>query len=362
VHAVTSRQRYDDSAARLPARETVAGVTIHRVWTTRFGRSRLIGRALDYATFYASAFLKLAALVRRGDVIVAKTDPPLISVCAALAAALRGARLVNWLQDIFPETATRLGMRGLRTLFGGVRDWTIRQAAANVVLGPRMAEEVSRLVPGDTALRIIPNWADGSQIRPLEAGQSALRREWGLADKFVVAHSGNLGRAHDVETVVGAAARLRADAAIAFLFIGGGYHFPRLERARTANMALRGYVPGERLCDSLGAADVHLVSLNPALEGLIVPSKFFSIAAAGRPVIFIGDPRGEIGRLLAEQSCGIAVRPGDVEALLAAIGELRASPARRREMGARARAAFEAHWDKPIAMRSWRALMDELRA
>ena len=108
VAVITSRQRYDDAAALLPASERIRGVEVHRVRTTRFGRAHLPGRAADYASFYLTAGWRLWRLARGRDVIVAKTDPPLIAVVAWLIARLRGATLVNWLQDVFPEVAERL--------------------------------------------------------------------------------------------------------------------------------------------------------------------------------------------------------------------------------------------------------------
>jgi colanic acid biosynthesis glycosyl transferase WcaI len=108
VHVVCSRQLYGAPEAQLPAEEAVRGVVIHRVWTTRFGRRRLLGRALDYVSFYITCAVELLGLLRRRDVVIAKTDPPLISIVAALAARLRGAVLVNWLQDVFPEVASQL--------------------------------------------------------------------------------------------------------------------------------------------------------------------------------------------------------------------------------------------------------------
>ena len=113
VCVVTSCQRYDDAAAGLPLRERIDGVEVHRVRTTRFGRDNLVGRAADYATFYLAAGWRLWRIARAGDVIVAKTDPPLISVVAWLIARWRGARLVNWVQDVFPEVAEALGVRAL---------------------------------------------------------------------------------------------------------------------------------------------------------------------------------------------------------------------------------------------------------
>lgn len=360
VHAVTSRLAYDGSGADYVAEQTVRGVRVHRVWTTSFGRGSLAGRALDYFSFYCSAFFVLVRMLDQGDVVVAKTDPPLISVAAALAARLRGARLVNWMQDVFPEAAARAGMRLLKGPLGGLarvlRDWSVRQALVNVVLGGRMSVEVARLVPG-ARLRVVSNWADGTAIRPAAPGADPLRRVRGLERKFVVGYSGNLGRVHDWETVLAAARLLEKERDVAFLFVGGGFHFASLRAAGLTNLHLQGYEPEERLGDSLAACDVLLVSLLPGFEGLIVPSKFYAAAAAGRAVIFIGDKGGEIARKIALQGCGFSVTSGDGAALASAIEELRAAPDRLRAMGARARAAFEREWDRPIALARWREII-----
>ena len=114
VHVVTSRLRYDDPSASLAGEESASGVRIHRVWTSRFGRGALAGRAIDYLTFYLSALWRLVMLADRSTILVAKTDPPMISVVAALAARATGARLVNWTQDLFPEVAVAVGMRVMR--------------------------------------------------------------------------------------------------------------------------------------------------------------------------------------------------------------------------------------------------------
>lgn len=107
---ITSRQLYDASDVELAAFEKVKGVEIHRVWTSDFGRANLIGRAIDYATFYLSATWTLWRLARCGDTIVAKTDPPMLFTFAAVVAHLRGARLVNWRRDVFPDVAHAIGL------------------------------------------------------------------------------------------------------------------------------------------------------------------------------------------------------------------------------------------------------------
>jgi colanic acid biosynthesis glycosyl transferase WcaI len=364
VHAIAGRGGYADERVRYPAEELVGGVHVHRVPTVRSRRGSTAARVLDYASFHVLAGWRLWRLLRRGDVVVAKTDPPLFSVTAALAAAARGAVLVNWLQDVFPEVAVRAGVRGIRgpafAVARRLRDWSLRQAGANVVVGERMARLVARRAANER-VRVIANWSDGGKVRAVPASQ-ALRAEWGLQGRFVVGYAGNLGRAHDVETLLGAARRLAHRLDIAFLFVGGGHGVERLREARLPNVVIRGYVREDALGPVLGLADVHLVTLLPQFEGLIVPSKFYAAAAAGRPVVFVGDIEGEIAGLVRNHACGIEVPPGDVDALVRAIVSLCEGRSHCAALGAAARRAFEESWDRPVALGRWRAVLRSVRA
>jgi len=349
VHVVCSRQLYEDPAARLAPYELVNGVIVHRVWTARFGRGRLLGRALDYLSFYVSAGTRLFRLARRGDVLVSKTDPPLLSIVAAIVAAARGAILVNWLQDLFPEVAARLYVRALprwlERLLQVLRDRSLNSARVNVVLGAHMRDYLVSRGVAQARLRIIENWSDGAALRPKVASETQLRHELALQDRFVVGYSGNLGRAHEFETIVEAACALREVSGFVFLMIGGGAQMSALQ-ARVAERGLTNfrftpYQPRASLGDSLAAADVHLVSLRPELEGLIVPSKLYGILAAGRPAIFIGDPQGEVARILANGRCGISVACGDGVGLARELRTLRSDSALAEAMGHRSRELFE---------------------
>ena len=236
VHVITSQQLYDDPEAQLPAQEIVEGVHIHRVSSTRFGRSALLGRGIDYVSFYASMWRSVLALADRGDILVAMTDPPLTSVLAMRAAERRGAQLVNWLQDIFPEVAIQLGVPFLKGPISQgllhIRDTSLKKAMGNVAVGHRMAERVlSRGVSSDR-LHVIPNWSDDDQISPIPHGDNPFRREWGLEGKFVVGYSGNLGRAHEFHTVLGASERLRNNPNIVFVIIGAGHQLDEVRLLR----------------------------------------------------------------------------------------------------------------------------------
>ena len=210
------------------------------------------------------------------------------------------------------------------------------------------------------AISVVHNWADGIEIRPLDDSPNALRAQWGLKDKFVIGYSGNMGQAHEFETTLAAAEDLKHEADYVFLFCGGGNKCEWIRQQARArgltNVILKPYQPRDALARSLGAADVHLISLLPMLDGLIVPSKFYGIAAAGRPSIFIGDPDGDIAAILNRYNIGVVVRPGQVDALVAAIRTFRADAEMRLAMGTRARKTFESHFDKPIATERWETL------
>jgi colanic acid biosynthesis glycosyl transferase WcaI len=368
VHVVCSRQLYDDPMARLAGHDTAYGIHVHRSWTCRFGRDRLLGRALDYASFYVTGAAKLLALLRRQDVVVAKTDPPLISIFAAAVARLRGARLVNWLQDVFPEVASHLGANPLPSWLDSglkkLRDRSLATAQANVVLGDRMREHLLSRSIQSGQIRVIENWADGDAIVPKPADACELRQRLGLAGKFVVAYSGNLGRAHEYETLLAAAERLRSHEDIVFLMIGGGAKMQQLQRAveekMLASFRFLPYQPRELLSDSLCAADVHLACLLPQLEGLIVPSKFYGILAAGRPVVFIGDLEGELARIIRGANCGAAAQVGDVAALVNVLLDLKAEPAMRDAMGLLARELFVRKYTVARATQQWIDVLTEL--
>ena len=295
-----------------------------------------MGRALDYLTFYLSAFIAL--LQHRRAVVVAMTDPPLMSVVATVASK----RVVNWVQDLFPEVAESLGIR-VPSLVRTLRDWSLRRARANVVLGDLMAARVPKSI-------VIHNFADADlapQPRSLAPNAS---------DGFVVGYSGNLGRAHEFGTIMRAMQRLPE---IRFLFTGGGAQLDSVKRAAPANAEFRSYAPREELSTSLSAADAHLVSLKPSLEGLVLPSKFYGVLAVGRPVLFIGARDGELARIIKEHRCGIAIEMGDVDGLTDAIRRLASDRAEAAAMGHRGRELYLARFAPHHAFAAWERVLEE---
>lgn len=368
VTIYTSRMSYD-GRKRFCQRETIKDVDVRRIWTTRFGRNSTLGRAIDYLTFHLSATLILALRITRSDLLIVKTDPPMLSVPIGFVTRIKRIKSTNWLQDVFPEVAGELSgqtkKKPVMRLLTFMRNRSLRRAVANICIGSIMAEKVKSFGIPPSRIHVIENFVDDDAIRPQPGHSPQLRSAWGISqDDFVVAYSGNLGRAHDLDTILGAARCLRHEPHIKFLFIGGGYLRDRLaieiEKGDLSSVLLRPYQPREKLSESLGLANVHWVSLNPKLEGLIVPSKAYGVAAAGRPLLMIGDVDGEIGSNLEQYDFGASFAPGDVEAVSDCILQLSQSPDRLTAMQESARAFIDQKASKRLAFAKWRALIEHL--
>lgn len=311
ITIVTSRLGYVDTTTDLPGREQMNGVDVIRVPSTRLGRAGVPGRMVDYITFYLSAIFVLFQQVRKGDVLITKTDPPMISVAGALVANIKGARLINWCQDLFPEVAGSLGMGWAKGPIGKALTWlrnrSLKSADMNAVLDENMKDHlIAQGVPEKT-IRILPNWCD-ARITPVRREDNPLREEWGLKEKVVIGYSGNLGRAHVPPKIAELLKRTSDLSDVVWLFIGGGKGSEEVQYAAAqcpeGKIVFKGYQPLERLSESLSVADIHLISLEPECEGLIMPSKYYGVLAVDRPILFLGSPEGTIAKDIKEMGHG----------------------------------------------------------
>jgi colanic acid biosynthesis glycosyl transferase WcaI len=339
------------------------GVSIHR---TGAGGEHggMISRARNYRKFLRDAAAKITALARPNDILVPMTDPPMLGAAVAQAAPA-GAHVVHWIQDIYPEIAAAhfgflasLALEPLRRK----RDAAWSSAAGCVALGEDMAALVSEQGVSRNRITILPNWAPRElHVQPPAADLAELRTRWGLADKFIVAYSGNLGRVHDSDTLIEAAARLRDAPGITLLFVGSGARFERIARSARqralGNIRLLPAVPRSQLPQLLGAADAHLVTLLPAYRQLVYPSKLAGVLAAGRPVLFVGPADSEIARLVRESGCGAACLPGDATGLAQLIRRLADDAALRKGQSERARQLYTGRFTGDAALAGWDALL-----
>jgi colanic acid biosynthesis glycosyl transferase WcaI len=341
------------------------GVEVVRVPSTSYERSRLLTRASNYVTYLTNA-LVYGLRGPRPDVVLCMTDPPIVADIALVVARRFRAPLVVISQDVFPEIAVqlkRLENPVVTRLLRGLVSLYLRRADRVVAIGDTMRRRLEEKGTAPERLRVIPNWIDTSRLVPDE------RTNWwaqkrGVEDKFVVMHSGNVGHAQDLDSLVRAATFLRDLSDLRIFVIGtGARHAELVELAKLLEvdqLEFLYYQPREVLRQSLSSADIHVVGLAPGLAGYVVPSRLYGILAVARPVIVAADRESETAQVVDRVGCGIVVPPGRPELLARAIRDAHDGKYDLVEMGRRGREWVEREADRSVAIGRYRDLLREL--
>ena len=362
VHVVTSLPWYrehrveDRWRGRLVRRGHHGTATVTRLHPFPTDKGNLVARSLGFIGLTGLA--TVAGLAARGpfDGVIAVSPPLTFGAAGWLLALRHRCPLVFNVQDVFPDVAVEVGAIGSPraiAFFRWLERATYRRADAVTVLSDDLAANVSRKVDvaGGTGrrpvVRVVPNFVDTDSIRPADR-MTRYRVEHGLGDRTVVMYAGNLGHSQSLDLVVAAADRHRDRHDLVYVVNGGGVRADdlRAAAAQRKNLVVVDYQPADRVPEVLASADLHLVPLRTGLGESSVPSKTYSILAAGRPLIASIDEDSEVARVVVEAGAGLAVPPDDVEALVEAVEVLVADPERRIRMGEAGRRWAEA-WRSP---------------
>jgi colanic acid biosynthesis glycosyl transferase WcaI len=341
------------------------GVRIVRVPSTSFERSKLFARASNYVTYLSRALLR-SLRGQRPDVILSMTDPPIVADVALLVAKRYRVPLVVISQDVFPEIAVQLkrlenpvAMRLLRSLVS----LYLRRADRIVAIGDTMRQRLEEKGAPPERVSVIPNWVDTQRLAPADRAND-WARNLGLDKRFVVMHSGNVGHAQDLDSLVRSATFLRDLEDLWILIIGMGARHAELkslaELLDVDQVRFLYYQPRRVLPQSLSAADIHVVGLAPGLAGYVVPSRLYGILAVARPVIVAADAESETAQVVERIGCGVVVPPGRPELLARAIRDAHDGKYDLEEMGRRGREWVEREADRSVAVRRYRDLLGEL--
>ncbi|HEV2060389.1 MAG TPA: glycosyltransferase family 4 protein [Solirubrobacteraceae bacterium] len=327
---------------------TQGSVKVTRVPSLGVGRGTLLARALTYLSYLVFAGVR-SLFVRRPDIVVALTDPPVVGAIGAVAAARYRRPLVFVSHDVHPDIGLAMGVLHEGPL---VRLWRLvnrfirSRSQMIVVVGRDMARRLEEQGVPAEKLVYVPTWASGDTLGPEE--RERLRAEQGWSGRFVVMHAGNMGMAQNLTMIPDVAERLQDEPDIRLVFLGDGPARPALaaevERRGLDNVEILPYRPRAEAQLLMAAADLHLVSLIPGLRGCAAPSKTYGVMAAGRPFVAAVDERSEPQLIAEEWDCGARVPAGDAAAVAEAIVAMRARPLAA--MGARARAGYESRFTK----------------
>ena len=358
VHVVTALPWYRSHRiepawqGRLVRSETTPWGSITRVHPfPGRDKSNLVRRALGFGAYSLLAgvqCLRVGGWFRRSGAVIAMSPPLTLGLTGWVASRLRRCPLVFNIQDVFPDAAVETGAISNRTIIAAA-SWlervSYRAADAVTVLSDDLRDNVvaklisARRDQAGGTVHVIPNFVDTEAIVPADRA-TPYRAELGLGDGPVVLYAGNVGFSQSLDLVL-AAARELPD--VTFLINGNGAARTSLEADAVdiTNLRFADYIETSRLSEVLATGDVHVVPLRRGLGRVSVPSKTYSIMAAGRPVVAAIDPDTAVPRILADSGGGVAVPPDDAPAFIEAIRSIIEDPDRASRLGVLGRAWVE---------------------
>jgi colanic acid biosynthesis glycosyl transferase WcaI len=366
VEVICGSDQYAAIEGESDADPRTAGVKIRRIPSLFSGDIRRL-KIVRQLWFYI-ALIPLLLLRRRPALFILQTNPPLAIVLAAFAARVFRTPLVIIAMDLYPEVLVAhksLKQRGIVTLvLFRIFRFAYRSAARIVSLGPVMSERlVSKGIDPQKIVEIC-NWSTGAP-GVIRGSANRLLDEWNLRGYFVIAYSGNLGVAHEFETFLrGFAAACKDFADLRLAITGKGTRLAEsLSLVQNLDLSTRvhhsNFVPAARLPESIGVADVALVTLQLGFEGLVVPSKLYGLMSRSVPVLYVG-PRSDVELEVKTTGCGLTVRNGDIEGVRSAIATLYRNRELLRRMGAAGFTAYQSTRTSDVALRRYLAVVQGL--
>lgn len=346
VSAFTTSTSYRGESRALADQEDWDGVSITR-YASGAGDRQDLSKRLKSDLAYTRAAHRFLREDGPHDAVLVSTAPPTLPMAAWGRKRLKGTPYVYVIYDLEPDRAVTMGVakRGSvkeRALRSWQKRW-LNQADKVIAIGrcmkDRLCEEYGVLAEN---VRVISVGEDHEAIRPQPYPQ----------ETFTVLYSGNFGRYHDFNPLLDAAKALQEDARFRFRMVGGGKKKDEVaaQAADLANVQVEGFVPPDEFESLLGSASISVVTLEPGMEGLCVPSKFYSILASGRPTLALLPKTCEVSRVVESERCGVVLSEPTGESIAKALRTLADQPDEAKCMGQRARAALErAHSSQKVA-------------
>jgi glycosyltransferase involved in cell wall biosynthesis len=361
VHVFTGQPGYAFQEETAPSVESSERIWIRRSRTSQIWPRRIRGRALNGLLFCLRAGVHLLKSASRGEVLLLTTEPPYLLILGFLAHLCFGTPYVCLLYDLYPDVAVELNVVPPHHWIVRFWDWLNRliwKNASNViVLSATMKERIIAKCPEiEDKIAVIHSWADPNSIKPMNKQDNWFAHQFNLVEKFTVLYSGNMGRCHDMDTILAAAEQLQNEP-IQFVFIGNGAKREAcIEKAQSLKLENCQFLPYQKkpvLPYSLTACDLSLVSVSPGMEGLVAPSKLYGILAAGRPVAAICGTNSYLRQLVAEANCGEAFDNGDAAGLANFIRSLAANSQLAKGLGDSGRCYLQSHFTPEIIARQY---------
>ncbi len=363
VQVFTGQPGYAFQKNSAPPKEHSDKILIWRSRISRLFPARIRGKAINGLLFCLRSGLHLLKNSRRGDILLLTTAPPFLPILGYLAKFFFGLPYVCLVYDLYPDVAVELKVvsdkNWLVQLWSWLNNQIWKQAHSVIVLSSTMKDIVQAKCPEiSDKISVIHNWANPDWIVPIAKQNNWFAYKYDLVNTFTILYSGNMGRCHDMDTILEAARQLQ-DEPIQFIFIGEGAKrqicIDLVNNLDLRNCRFLPYQEKQYLPYSLTACDLSLVSISPGMEGLVAPSKLYGILAAGRPVAVICEPHSYLRALVTDAKCGAVFNNGDGTSLAKFIRHLAADTELVNQMGNAGRRYLQSNFTPEIIAKQYLA-------
>ncbi len=366
VNVFTGQPGYAFRQEKAPKIEQKDRVKIKRSRTSQLWSHRIRGKTVNGIVFCVRTGLHLLKSGRKNDIVLLTTAPPFLSVVGYVANLLLGVSYVCLVYDLYPDVAIELGVisaqHPLAKFWHKVNSLVWQKSRKIVVLSETMKARIAAKHPEvESKISVIHNWANADWIKPIAKQQNWFACQHGIDRTFTVLYSGNFGRCHDLDTILGAI-QLLQDQPVQFVFIGAGAKHELCQQTaielKLNNCTFLPYQDRENLPYSLTACDLALVSIAPGLEGVVAPSKLYGIMAAGRAIAAICEPHSYLRELISDARCGACFDNNDSKSLAKFILGLAADPSLAVTMGDAGRKYLEDNFTPKIIARQYYQVLE----
>lgn len=365
IHVICTNSNYNDTINLATKKEeTINNVHIHRVFTGNINKDIFILRVVRLIWASARLCLKLFTKCKKGDKILAVTNPAFLFLILPIIKKVKKLEYTLLVHDIFPENLAAIGKISENSFFYKILKILFDHAYSNaeecIAIGRDMIEVIKLKIGNKSKIIFIPNWADVTNVFPLDKNETKMISDLQLEDKFVFQFAGNLGHAQGLDNIL-EAIKLIENKSLHFVFIGAGAKElvirDFINNNPLNNVTLVGFQNQAKQNDFLNACDIGIVTLSEGMFGLGVPSKSYNIMAAGKPIIIVADKNSEVSLNVEEFNLGWIVEPNNPKALKDAFYQAYKESDSNRIKKIRSRQIAENHFAKDLILNKYLELL-----
>jgi len=289
-------------------------ITVYRKNIINLDKNNFFKRTIRFLLLSFQLSFTLIKKLSKGDTVLIATNPAPLIIFIGLLKHFKTFKFHILVHDVFPENTIAAGLFKNKTnviykLLKLVFDMGYRQADHIIVLGKDMKELIGSKTHNRKKISIIPNWADVQKIKPISRSDTLIQK-LGLTDKIVLQYAGNIGRVQGLKEVIDAV-HLSQNTNLHLLIFGSGAYASKLvqyvKKENIQNVSFHGNYSRKEQLQILNTCDIAIVSLSKGMYGLGVPSKTYNILAAGKPILFLGEPCSEIYDLVINEEVGWSI-------------------------------------------------------